>query len=298
VWAVYNELTHSEEQQQTAQSKQWEALLQRYHNMRSGAEEARNGEGERMPSTDELERQAISRKQLSVLVESWTKVVAKYKARRQGIQKYYEAEVGASRGRTDVQEGGGVDALPPKKRTRQKDIREFGRTNVEEQADAGAGRRDTADESMDWEMVESKEADVQQGVRGDNETAAGHEEGRSRRRRRTVQVSGSDDDEGTERPGKRGRSRKTAAHDETGGAVHGRRDGEVEENEGTRWPGDGAGGENRSRSRSRDRADSGNVVARERTRSEDAAEPGAAAKRETAGPGLRKGMRKGDPGEG
>ena len=125
--------------------------------------------------------------------------MAKYKARRQGIQKYYEAVVGASRGRTDVQEGGGVDALPPKKRTRQKDIREFGRPIVEEQADAGAGRRDTADGPMDCGVAESKEDDVQLGARGDDATAASQEEGRSRRRRRTVQVSDSDDDEGTAR---------------------------------------------------------------------------------------------------
>ena len=198
--------------------------------------------------------------------------------------------MGASRGRADAQEGGGVaNALPPKKRTLQKDIREFGKPIVKERANAGAGRRGTADEPVDCEVVESGESDVLQGERGDNEIVAGHGERRTRRRRRTVQVSDSDDDEGTERPGKRGRLRKTVAHDETGGAVHGRRDGEVGENEGARWPGDGAGGVNRSRSRSRDRTDSGNVVARERTRSVDAPEPDAAEKRVTAGPGLRKG---------
>ena len=289
VWAVYNELTHSEEQQQTAQSRKWEDLLQRYSNMRSGAEEARNREGERLPSTDELERQGMSRKQLSVLIESWKTVVAKYKARLQGIQKYYEAEVGASRGRADVREGGGSDALPPKKRTRQKDIREFGRPTVEEKADAGASRHDAADGPMDCEVAERKEGDVQTGARGDVTTTAGHEEGRSRRRRRTVHVSDSDDDEGAERPGKWGRSRETAAHDETAGTVHGRGEGEMGGDAGARRLGNDSSGRSRSRSRSRDRPESGNVAARERSRSEDAPEPDAGKKRETAGPGLRKG---------
>ena len=112
----------------------------------------------------------------------------------------------------------------------------------------------------------------------------------------------SDDDEGAERPGKWGRSRETAAHDETAGTVHGRREGEMGGDAGARRLGNDSSGRSRSRSRSRDRPESGNVAARERSRSEDAPEPDAAQKRDTAGPGLLRNYGKAirrieDPGE-
>ena len=77
-----------------------------------------------MPSTDELERQAISGRQLKALLHSWSKVATDYKAKQQGIRRFYEAEAGASRGRTAAQtEGRDTEVMLLRKRTRQMGIR-------------------------------------------------------------------------------------------------------------------------------------------------------------------------------
>ena len=117
-----------------------------------------------MPSTDELERQGISGRQLKVLPTSWGKVATEYKAKQQGIRKFYEAEVGVGRGRAASQmEGEESDVQPPRKRTRQMDIRQFGKQSTNGQKYGSAGRREDAGEGGSREVEADTGENVRQG---------------------------------------------------------------------------------------------------------------------------------------
>ena len=159
-----------------------------------------------MPSTDELERQGITGRQLKALLTSWIKIAAEYKAKQIGIRKFYAAEVRTKRARSELlTEESEVGGLPPRRRTRQVDIRQFGEQSAGRREDGSSGGRDVAGEGGSREAEAGAGENAWEGEETDDVMQVNARKPNGGRRRRIVMGSESEGDEGDGRPNKRGR---------------------------------------------------------------------------------------------